>query len=103
MPGIAFRGGETTLGVHHPYIEEFRDLDPLDQRALARQPIQRAVKSSRHFILEFVKRDCGRYRQAHALDRTRRQGNDRLIGEYGVEHRAAADRTRQRPKTVERE
>ena len=34
MPGIAFSGGKSALGVHHADVEEFRHRDPLDQRAL---------------------------------------------------------------------
>ena len=103
MPGIAFGRRKTALGVHHADIEKFRHLDPLDQRALARQRFQRALEGLRHRLIEIVERDRGRHRQPHALDRTRLQRRDRLIGQHRVEHRAAGDRARQRPKTVERE
>ena len=102
MPGIAFGGGETAPGVDHRDVEEFQHRDPLDQCALARQCLQRAIERPRHLVIEFVERDRGRHRQPHALDRTRLQGLHRLVGQHGIEHRAAAHRARQRAETVER-
>src|SRR6266702_4299008 len=99
----AMRGGETALGVHHPDIEEFRHRNALDQRALPRQRLQRALECPHHRFLQLVERNRGRHRQTHALDRSWLQWLYRLVGEHGVKHRAASDRARQRPKAVERE
>src|SRR5258708_1669024 len=79
MPGIAFRRGKAALGAHRRDIEEFRDLDALDQRALLRQSLERPRERGRHRIVEIVERDRGGYRQPHALDGTRLQRPDRLI------------------------
>ena len=103
MPCVAFRGGKAAIGVHHSNIQEFRKRNPFDQRALARQHLKCPFESSRYFIIELIERDRGRHRKSHPLDRTRLQGDERIVSEYRVEYGAACDTARQRSETVERE
>src|SRR5439155_21532151 len=102
VPGVAFGGGKTTLAVHDADIVKFRYLDPLNQRAPARQRLKRTLEGLCDLLVKVVERDRGRHRQPHALDRARLQWLHGLIGEHGVERRATADGTRQRPEAVER-
>ena len=89
MPGVAFRSGKAALGVHDADVEEFRHLDPLDQRAVRATAFERTLERPAHCIIEVVERDRGRHRKPHALDRAGLQRDDRLVGEHGIEHGAA--------------
>ena len=103
MPGIALGGGKTALGVDGADVEKFRHLDLLDQGALPRQRSHGTFEGAGHGVIKVIQRGRGRQRQPHALDRTRQHRRDRLAGQHRVERSTAADRARQRSKTVERE
>src|SRR3954469_24886990 len=102
MPGITIRCSKTAVGVHHADIEEFRYGDPLDQRALPREHLERTLESPRHLVVELVECNRCRHCQAHPLHRARLQRKHRLVGQYRIEHGATSYGTRQRPEAVER-